>query len=187
MSRGNFKHGQKRTRLYNIWCGMIRRCENSNEPAFPKYGGRGIVVCPEWRQSFITFRDWALNNGYSAALTIDRINNDGNYEPSNCRWATHAQQNRNYSRNRPIQYQGREVLICDLAIEVGLPQDVLKNRIHRYGWPIEKAVTTPVKRKIKHEPWKALGISSSTFYRRYKSAVTYRAIPRRSTPDHKER
>lgn len=159
------RHGQKRTRLYNIWSGMIRRCENLSEPAYPHYGGRGIVVCPEWRQSFERFRDWAMANGYQPHLTIDRRNNDQGYTPSNCRWATYAEQNRNYRRNRPIEYLGRKVLVCDLAIEVGLPQDILKNRIFRYEWDVETAVREPVARRLRREPWKADGISRSAWYR----------------------
>lgn len=147
--RGHSKriHGKQPARLYNIWCGIIDRCENLNCHAYPRYGGRGISMCPEWRRSFECFRDWALTNGYAPNLTIDRRDNDGHYEPNNCRWVTYAEQNRNYSRNRPIQYRGRTVLVCDLAVEVGLPQDILKNRIFRYGWPIEEAAATPVMRK----------------------------------------
>lgn len=151
--RGNQRtHGQKRTRLYNIWSGMIRRCENPQEPAYPNYGGRGIRICDGWRASFVAFRDWALANDYAPNLTIDRRDNDKGYNPDNCRWATYAQQARNYRRNRPVEYQGRTVLVCDLAIESGLPQDILKNRIFRYGWPIEQAVTTPVLPKGSRRP-----------------------------------
>jgi hypothetical protein len=140
-------HGQKRTRLYTIWSRIIGRCENPNDEAYPRYGGRGISISPPWRQNFESFRDWALANGYEKTLTIDRRDNDGNYEPGNCRWATYAEQSRNTSRNRPIEYLGRTVLVCDLAIEVGLPQDVLKNRIFRYGWTVEEAVSTPTMKK----------------------------------------
>lgn len=137
-------HGEKRTRLYTIWSGMIDRCENPNADAYPRYGGRGITVCQEWRSSFEVFRDWAHSNGYADHLTIDRIENADGYRPGNCRWATYAQQNRNYGRNNPIEYQGRTVLIGDLAAEHGLPADIVKNRIRRYGWTIEKALSTPV-------------------------------------------
>jgi len=144
-SRANRRtHGQKRSRLYSIWCGMKARCSNAREPAFERYGGRGIRVCKAWAESFEAFRDWALANGYEPHLTIDRENNDGHYEPGNCRWATNREQNRNYSRNRPIQYAGRYVLIGDLAAERGLPADIVKNRVRRYGWPIERALSTPV-------------------------------------------
>ena len=140
-------HGKSNTRLYNIWCNMKARCENPDNDAYSRYGGRGIYVCEQWRCDFVKFSKWALANGYSSSLTIDRIDNDDGYRPGNCRWATYAEQNRNYSRNRPVIFRGESILICDLATRVGLPQDILKNRIHRYGWPIEKAVSTPVQQR----------------------------------------
>lgn len=164
-------HGEKRTRLYTIWSRMIGRCENSNDEGFPRYGGRGIRVCAEWRQSFEAFRDWALASGYTDRLTIDRRENDGDYEPGNCRWATYTEQNRNRRDNKPIVYQGETVLISELAERHGLPADVVKNRIRRYGWPIEKALSTPVQPRVRREPWKALGISQSTYYRRKQASA----------------
>lgn len=142
-----YKHGGKGERLYNIWCKMRKRCNSPSDPAYERYGGRGISVCPAW-DDYGAFRDWALANGYADSLTIDRFpDSSGDYAPNNCRWATYAEQNRNYSRNRPIKFRGQEVLVCDLAIEVGLPQDILNNRIFRYGWTVEEAITTPVMRK----------------------------------------
>ena len=89
------KKRKPQERLYNIWVGMKQRCLNPNKHNFPNYGGRGITVCDEWLHDYPAFRDWALNNGYSDVLTIDRINNDAGYSPDNCRWATHKQQNNN--------------------------------------------------------------------------------------------
>lgn len=140
-------HGQKRTRLYSIWSGMKARCLNPREEAYANYGGRGISICSEWLNSFEAFRDWALANGYEPHLTIDRRDNSEGYAPENCHWATYAEQNRNYRRNRPIEFRGRTVLVCDLAGEVGIPQDVLKGRIFRYGWPVEEAISTPVMKR----------------------------------------
>ena len=94
-------HGQKNTRLYNIWRGMKIRCLNENFRFFKHYGGRGITICDEWMNSFENFRDWALATGYSDELSIDRIDNDGNYEPDNCRWATQSEQNAN---RRPYKW-----------------------------------------------------------------------------------
>ena len=99
-------HNESRTRLYNIWIGMKSRCCNPDNPRYHSYGGRGICICDEWRDSFEKFRDWAYLNGYSEHYTIDRINNNGDYEPQNCRWATDTAQVRNRNPYGEIPYDG---------------------------------------------------------------------------------
>lgn len=88
---GNPKHGGWGARLYRIWRGMKERCRNPRGRDYCRYGGRGIIVCDEWNKDYIAFQEWALSHGYTSGLTIDRINNDGNYEPSNCQWITKSE------------------------------------------------------------------------------------------------
>jgi len=101
MLRNRATHGKSKAPLYKIWCDIHYRCENPNSTGYHNYGGRGITVCRAWRK-FEPFQSWAITNGYIDGLTIERQNNNKNYTPSNCRWATYAQQNRNrrYRKNK---------------------------------------------------------------------------------------
>lgn len=89
---------KKKARLYVIWSNMRQRCSDKNLNSYKNYGGRGIRVCKEWKDSYQAFKDWALSNGYSDSLTLDRIDNDGDYTPENCRWTTMLIQRHNQRR-----------------------------------------------------------------------------------------
>ena len=137
--KGKFapKHGAKHTKLYNVWCAMKERCNNSHNKSFARYGGRGIMICEEWANSFEVFSKWANDNGYKEGLTIDRKDVNGNYEPNNCRWITTAEQNRNYSRNHLITYQGETKCLSDWASYFGINRSTIMYRINQ-GKPLDE-------------------------------------------------
>lgn len=133
-------HGLSKTRLDNIYYGIKARCLNPNDPAYKDYGGRGITICQEWLNDRTKFFEWALNNGFKENLTIDRINNNGNYEPSNCRWVDMKIQSRNRRSNHLINFDGEIKTITDWAETLKMPYSRLKSRLKR-GWSLNKAFT----------------------------------------------
>ena len=139
------KHGKRNTRLYSIWANMRNRCNNPNAKRYEQYGGRGITICEEWDR-FEAFYEWALANGYSDSLTIDRIDNNKGYSPENCRWASASEQNSNTRRNHLITYNNKTQTMAQWAQEIGIPQRTLESRLNRSHWSIERALTTPSKR-----------------------------------------
>lgn len=141
----NYVTGQSRSRLHRIWDSMKSRCYNENVPHYHRYGARGIIICEEWRNNFKAFYDWAMSHGYTDELTIDRIDNDGNYCPENCRWVTLHEQNRNRRTNRMITFDGKTQCMSDWAKELGIKPITLLGRFSR-GWSVERALTTPVSR-----------------------------------------
>ena len=130
----NTKHSLRHTRIYRIWLLMKNRCLNSKYHLFKNYGGRGITICNEWKNDFISFYNWAMKNGYEEHLTIDRINVNGNYEPSNCRWATKLQQQRNTTRLRKITYKNETHCISEWAELLGLKYNTLYYRFRRNNY-----------------------------------------------------
>lgn len=141
--RGNRKHGMKRSRLYSIWSNMIDRCTRPTIRSWDRYGGRGITVCDAW-QDFTGFRDWAMANGYADDLTLERVDNDGNYQPDNCKWIPRADQARNRGNSLRLEWDGQTKTLSDWIKD---PRAVVSyhtayGRIQR-GWNVEKAVTTP--------------------------------------------
>jgi hypothetical protein len=140
----NSTHGQakrnKTTREYNIWRGMIQRCNNPNSQAYKNYGGRGISVCSWW----MIFDNFYEDVGKCPdGMTIDRKDNNGNYEPGNVRWATTKEQNNNYRRNIWITYQGKTKNLTQWAHSLGVDVGALHLRLKR-GWSIERTLTTPI-------------------------------------------
>jgi hypothetical protein len=140
----NTTHEKSTTRLYKVWAGIKRRCYNTHEQNYFKYGGRGIIVCEEW-QSFEPFYEWAMSHGYRDDLTIDRIDVNGNYEPSNCRWATAKEQANNRRNSHLITYNGETHTMTEWGEIVGINAGAIWKRIKR-GWSVEAALTTPAKR-----------------------------------------
>lgn len=139
-------HGDSKTKshLYNTWRAMKARCYNENNEAYKWYGGRGIVVCDEWKESYINFKQWAQNNGYVDGLTIERIDTNGNYEPNNCCWKTMLEQANNRNSNVDITYNGKTQTLKQWSEQIGIPYQTLQYRICDAGWSIERSLTEPL-------------------------------------------
>jgi hypothetical protein len=139
-------HGATRSSLHSRWMHIRERCHDPHSKAFKHYGGRGIRVCQEWREDFTSFRDWAMANGYRDDLTIERIDNDGNYEPGNCKWIPLADQGRNKRNNHILSHAGHTTYLSAWARELGINVGTLHSRIVQRGWPTDRALETPVRR-----------------------------------------
>jgi hypothetical protein len=121
---------------------MNRRCSNPQDHKYQDYGGRGITVCDQWKESFETFfKDMGAR---PPAHTIERIDNNGDYEPNNCRWATPVEQNQNRRSNIWVEWQGERMILRDAINRAGLPRKAVEHRLKR-GWPLERALSTPIR------------------------------------------
>ena len=138
-------HNQRHTKLYEVWKTMKQRCLNPNHKSYHNYGGRGIIVCDEWKNNYQAFYEWSMNNGYKEGLSIDRINNDGNYEPSNCRWADRITQCNNTRQNKPIEINGVSKTITQWSKDYNISANLVRSRYYTQKWDIIKALTTPVR------------------------------------------
>ena len=143
-------HGMTNTRLFHIWQLMRERCYNSSHPAYNRYGGRGICVCKEW-ENFQPFYNWAMINGYAEDLTIDRIDNNGNYEPDNCRWVNLFVQANNKCNNRYFPYNGELHTLPEWSRLYGISFPALRSRVIYHGWTMERALTEPIRRHYRRK------------------------------------
>lgn len=148
-----YRHGGCGTRLYNIWAAMKRRTTSPKAISYPYYGAKNIKVCDEWKV-YENFRDWSLSHGYANGLTIDRIDSNKDYSPDNCRWTTMKEQQNNRRNNHIITFSGETKTLSQWAEIVGINPKTLSRRIVDKGWPIDKALTTPLmKHYQKNEEW----------------------------------
>lgn len=131
-------HQKYGTRAYWAWANMKSRCFNPNNIRFHRYGERGITVCDRW-MSFESF--YADMGDCPPGMTLDRIDNDGNYEPGNCRWATVREQSQKTSRIRFLTFNGETLSLAEWARRLGIRANTLTMRLNTYGWPLEKALT----------------------------------------------
>jgi hypothetical protein len=141
------QHGMSHTRVYHVWQAMLQRCENPKAQRYADYGGRGIKVCAEWHKFENFFRDMGDR---PAGYSIEREDNNGNYEPGNCRWATTKTQMNNQRRSRVIEINGQKRTLAEWAEYAGIGWFTLRQRLDRMGWDIERALTDAIKEPVMH-------------------------------------
>ena len=142
-------HGQSKTRLFHLWQSIKARCNNPNNKHYSYYGGRGISLCPEWESDFSRFAEWAHNNGYDDTLTIDRIDPDKGYEPSNCKWSTRQEQQSHLRNCRIFEINGVSHPLNTWCKIYNMPHETVRKRLEK-GWDIEKALSTPSDKRYSH-------------------------------------
>ena len=133
-------HGLSHTRLYEIRTKMIARCYNPKTTYYYNYGGRGITVCDEWLESFENFKAWADKSGYADNLTIERIDNDGNYCPENCTWITQVEQNRNRRTSHFVTYKGQKMLLAELSRLTHVAPQTIKKYEKSYNFDYDRII-----------------------------------------------
>lgn len=143
----NYRHGLTQTKLNRAWANMRYRCNNPNCKSYKNYGGRGISICEEW-DVFENFMEWSLKNGFCEGASLDRIDNNGNYEPSNCRWVSMKTQGNNRRTNHFVTYKGETHTIKEWSEITGIKWSTIKERLKK-GWTTEDALTKPIQQKNK--------------------------------------
>lgn len=136
----NRTHGMSKTPIYKVWANLRKRCKISRGKDYPHYKGKGITVCEEWDNDFLSFYNWSIQNGYKKGLTIDRIDVNGNYEPSNCRWITNTEQQTNKAKTVKICVDGEEIPLAVLCRERDFPYKKAHRRyrnLQKRNQPIE--------------------------------------------------
>lgn len=146
-NRSRATHGDSRkshrNRLYTIWANIMQRCKNPKNSSYKYYGDRGIRICEQWER-YEEFKSWALADGYSDELTIDRTDFDGDYCPENCRWISIQEQQNNKRTNHSLTYNGKTMSVAQWSRETGMPYRTLMSRVYILRWDDERAITTPV-------------------------------------------
>ena len=147
-NKDNTIHGYFGTKTYASWSRMIGRCYNIKDKNYPNYGQRGITVCDSWRESFISFLNAMGERPNNTSL--DRINNNGNYEPNNCKWSTPKEQARNRRSNRIIKYNNKSKTLAEWSEILNIKQSTIDKRIKKYGWSVNKALSTKTNKYENH-------------------------------------
>lgn len=139
--KGNHRtHELSKTKLYNVYHSMKARCYNKRNKDYPYYGGRGIEICKEWLDNFVAFYKWANENGYEKGKSIDRINNDGNYEPENCQWVDQKIQNNNTRQNHSIEINGIAKTLSEWCEQLNVPKSTVKYRVYNMNMTYKEAL-----------------------------------------------
>ena len=164
------KHNLSHSRIYRIFNHIKQRCNNKQDSAYKDYGGRGIKMCKEWEDNFINFYNWSIANGYKENLSIDRINNNGNYEPENCRWAINAEQQNNKRNNHIITYNNKKYTISNFCKNFNVygynePEKLLKKTLRGMKKRKYKATLNGVTKDV-YEWCEEFNLNKGTIYSR---------------------
>lgn len=147
-------HGESNTRLFKIWMCIKHRCNRKTASDYNLYGGRGISICDEWLNDYAAFRDWSIANGYSDNLSLDRIDPNGNYEPSNCRWADAYTQAENRRNAHIVEYHGETGALDPMCRKLNINSKTVRTRMSHFGISFQEAVDGFSYRPPFKEYWK---------------------------------